>query len=401
MADKPLSIAIVGGGIGGLAAALQLLHAGFDVHVYEQARAIGEIGAGIQISPNAARLLHRLGLAEAMARTGVKPLFRHQRRWDDGRTLARGPLGDRAEKRYGAPYYNFHRADLIALLAAAVPPERLHVGHRLEGITDHGDRVEARFTSAGRVNSDLLIGADGIHSTVRAAILGPEAPAFTGCIAYRGLVPAERIRHLDFPLEAQNWMGPGKHLVQYYVASQRLMNIVCVIEQNAWSGESWTDKGEVSDILTAFAGWHPQLLNLIGTIEETYRWGLFDRPPLERWSAGRVTLLGDSCHAMLPFMAQGAVQSIEDGAALAQCLKGVTRSRIAGALARYQKIRQPRASRMQELSRANKTNFHLPDGAAQQERDARMAAGKAGFADDAMAWVYDHDASVITGDAQA
>jgi salicylate hydroxylase len=397
MTDKPLSIAIIGGGIGGLSAALSLLHAGFDVHVYEQARGIGEIGAGIQISPNAARILHRFGLSEAMAKTGVKPLYRHQRRWDDGRTLTRAPLGDEAEKRYGAPYYNFHRADFIALLAAALPAERLHVDHRFDGLTDHGDKVEARFANGARTTSDLLIGADGIHSGVRSAILGPEAPTFTGCIAYRGLVPVERIRHLDFPVEAQNWVGPGQHFVQYYVASQRLMNVVCVIEREAWSGESWTQKGEVADLLAAFAGWHPQLLSLIGAIEETYQWGLYDRPPLETWSAGRVTLLGDSCHAMLPFMAQGAVQSIEDGAALAACLSGVARAGIPAALARYQTVRQPRASKLQVMSRANKTNFHLPDGPAQQERDARMALGTAGFADNAMAWLYEHDASVITG----
>ena len=154
MAEKPLSITIIGGGIGGLAAALQLLHAGFDVHVFEQARTIGEIGAGIQISPNASRLLHRLGLAEAMAKTGVKPLFRHQRRWDDGRTLARGPSAKRPRQRYGAPYYNFHRADFIALLAAAIPAERLHTGHRFEGLTDHGDAVESRFANGARITSD-------------------------------------------------------------------------------------------------------------------------------------------------------------------------------------------------------------------------------------------------------
>ena len=256
MADKPLSIGIIGGGIGGLAAALHLLHAGFDVHVYEQARTIGEIGAGIQISPNAARLLHRLGLAEPMAKTGVKPLFRHQRRWDDGRTLSRGPLGAAAEERFGAPYYNFHRADFIAILAAAVPAERLHTGHRFEGLTDHGDKVEARFANGARITCDLLIGADGIHSGVRAAILGPEAPTFTGCVAYRGLVPAERVRHLSLPIEARNWMGPGGHIVHYFVASQHLVNIVCVIEQDTWTGESWTDKGDVADVLQAFDGWH-------------------------------------------------------------------------------------------------------------------------------------------------
>jgi salicylate hydroxylase len=401
MADKPLSIAIIGGGIGGMAAALHLLHAGFDVHVYEQARAIGEIGAGIQISPNAARLLHRLGLAGPMAKTGVKPLFRHQRRWDDGRTLSRGPLGAAAEERFGAPYYNFHRADFIAILAAAVPVDRLHTGHRFEGLIDHGDTVEARFANGARSTCDLLIGADGIHSGVRAAILGPQAPTFTGCVAYRGLVPAARVRHLNLPIEARNWMGPGGHIVQYFVASRQLVNIVCVIEQDTWTGESWTDKGDVADVLQAFEGWSNEVLALLGSMDETYKWALFDRPPLERWTAGRVALLGDSCHAMLPFMAQGAVQSIEDGATLAACLRGIARPDIQTALVRYQTLRQPRASKLQAMSRANKTNFHLPDGPEQQARDTRMSEGATDWAFASLAWLYDHDASVLPPAGQA
>lgn len=395
MSDARLRIAIVGGGIGGLAAALSLLRAGFDVHVHEQAREIGEVGAGIQISPNAARLLHRLGLAEGMAETGVKPLWRHQRRWQDGRTLSRGPLGPEAEARFGAPYYNFHRADLIAILAAALPPERLHVGHRLVAIEQRGDEVEARFANGRTATADLLVGADGIHSTVRSLILGPEAPVFTGCVAYRGLVPAERVRDLDLPLEAQNWLGPGKHLVHYFVSARRLVNVVCIVEQDTWTRESWTDRGEVTDVLAQYAGWHPHATTLIGAMDETFRWALFDRPPLDRWSVGRVTLLGDACHAMLPMMAQGAAQSIEDGATLAACLVGRSRSELAAALLTYETLRRPRASRLQAMSRANKTNFHLPDGPEQAERDARMSSGTTDWAAGSVAWLYDHDAAVL------
>ena len=395
----PLTISIVGGGIGGLAAALHLLRAGHDVHVHEQASSIGEIGAGIQISPNASRLLHRLGLAAAMARTGVKPLWRHQRRWQDGRTLSRGPLGAEAESRFGAPYYNFHRADLIALLAAALPAERLHVGRRLTGLEHRDGEVEARFADGSRATSDLLIGADGIHSAVRAAIIGPEAPVFTGCVAWRGLVPATRVADLRLPVEAQNWMGPGKHLVHYFVASQRLINVVAIVEQDDWTTESWTDRGEVSDVLAAYAGWHPQCTTLIGAMPETFKWALFDRPPLARWSVGRVTLLGDACHAMLPMMAQGAAQAIEDGATLAVCLDGVGRDGVAGALQRYERARIPRASRLQAMSRANKTNFHLPDGAEQAARDARMTSGTTDWAAGSVAWLYDHDAGSAADEA--
>ena len=392
MIDKPLSIAIVGGGIGGLSAALHLLRAGQDVHVYEQSAAIGEVGAGIQISPNAARLLHRLGIAEAMEKTGVKPLWRHQRRWQDGRTLSRGPLGPEAEARFGAPYYNFHRADLIDVLAAALPADRLHVGHRYGRAIDHGDRVVAYFENGSEIACDAVIGADGIHSGVRTQLFGAEAPTFTGCVAYRGLVPAERVAHLDLPLEAQNWMGPGKHLVHYFVSARRLVNVVCIIEQDAWTRESWTDKGEVADVLAAYEGWHSQATTLIGALHETFKWALFDRPPLPRWSVGRITLLGDSCHPMLPMMAQGAAQSIEDGATLAMCLVGAGTDGVPAALALYQDLRLSRASRLQAMSRANKTHFHMPDGAEQRDRDARMGAGATDWAAGSVAWLYDHDA---------
>src|SRR5260370_34805103 len=188
MSRNDLPIAVVGGGIGGVAAALSLLRAGFDVQVFEQAPALTEVGAGIQISPNASRLLHRLGLGDALDRTGVRPAAVHQRRWDDGRTLQRAPLGEAAEAAFGAPYYHFHRGDLLEALADALPPERLHLGHRLAGFTHHGDRVALRFANGATVSADVLVGADGIHSTVRGELLAPEKPRLTGCIAYRRLV---------------------------------------------------------------------------------------------------------------------------------------------------------------------------------------------------------------------
>jgi 2-polyprenyl-6-methoxyphenol hydroxylase-like FAD-dependent oxidoreductase len=392
MSRTELSVAVVGGGIGGLAAALSLLHAGFDVQVYEQAAALGEIGAGIQISPNASRLLHRLGLAEALERTGVRPVAVHQRRWDDGRTLQRAPLGEAVEAAFGAPYYHFHRADLLNVLASALPPDRVHLGHRLTGFTDDGDRVELRFANGARVAVSMLVGADGIHSTVRDALFGPDRPRFPGCIAYRGLVPAERLAHLGLEVISSNWMGPGGHFVHYFVAEGRLVNFVAVKERETWTRESWTDRGEVADALAAFQGWHPQVRAIITAVDETFIWALFDRAPLERWSVGRVTLLGDACHAMLPFMAQGAAQSVEDGATLMACLLKHGTADIPSALRRYEALRLPRATRLQELSRANKTRFHLPDGPAQQARDAQMAtSGDRSIP--AIGWLYAYDAS--------
>jgi salicylate hydroxylase len=391
---RPSSIAIVGGGIGGLAAALSLLRAGFDVHVYEQAPELGEAGAGVQISPNAVRVLHGLGLADELGRAGERPLAWHQRRWDDGRTLLRSPLAGPMEAAFGFPYYHFHRADLLSVLAAAVPGERVHLGHRLTGLEDRGDRVEARFANGARADADVLVGADGIHSLVRRILFGAERPRFTGCVAYRGLVPAERLRGLYLEVTAQLWMGPGAHVVHYFVSGGRHVNVVAVIERDAWARESWTERGDVADALAAFEGWHPQVRTILGSLDETYIWALHDHAPLERWSAGRVTLLGDASHAMLPFMAQGAAQAIEDGAALAACLAD-SQADAAGALRHYEALRIPRTSRIQALSTHQKTRFHLPDGRQQWQRDAQMATEATDFSLDAIAWIYGHDAGAL------
>lgn len=386
-----MRIAIIGGGIGGLSAALALLKAGFDVHVYEQAPRFGEIGAGIQISPNASRLLHRLGLRDAMERWGVRPVAVHQKRWDDGRTLQRAPLGPEVEARFGAPYYHFHRGDLAALLAEALPKERAHAGHRLVGIEEKGQRVVARFDDGGSAEAELLIGADGIHSRVRHLTFGPEKPRFTGCVAWRGLVPAERIAHLDIEVASHNWMGPGGHCVHYWVSAKRQMNVVCIVEHGNWTSESWTDRGNLDEVLARYEGWHPTVRSLIAAFPEAFVWALHDRAPLPAWTRGRVALLGDACHPMLPMMAQGAAQAIEDGAALASLLAAM-KDDLPAALVRYELLRKPRATRLQEASAANRVRFHLPDGPEQRKRDEAMKnSGDRSL--DNIAWLYDHDAA--------
>jgi salicylate hydroxylase len=323
----------------------------------------------------------------------VRPLAVHQRRWDDGRTLQRAPLGPEVEAAFGAPYYHFHRGDLAELLGTAVPAERLHVGHKLVDLMQKGERVVARFENGASVEADLLIGADGIHSRVRHLLFGPEKPRFTGCVAWRGLVPGERIKHLDIEVVSHSWMGPEGHVVHYWVASGRLMNVVCVVEHGTWTKESWTDKGEVAEVLERYEGWHPIVRGLIGAFPETFIWALHDRLPLPRWSDGRVTLLGDACHPMLPMMAQGAAQSIEDGAALAASL--TTRpGDVTGALVRYEEVRKPRATRLQEASAANRKRFHLPDGPEQQKRDEALAtSGDRSIAN--IGWLYRHDAAQV------
>jgi salicylate hydroxylase len=283
---------------------------------------------------------------------------------------------------------------VLAALASAVPPERVHLRHRLTDVIDHGDRVEARFANGARVDADVLIGADGIHSAVRGVLFGSDDARFTGCAAYRGLVPAPRLRDLELEVTAQVWMGPGRHFVHYFVSQRRLVNFVAVIEQDSWTGESWTDRGEVAEALAAFDGWHPQVRTILGSVDETFIWALFDRAPLERWSVGRITLLGDACHPMLPFMAQGAAQAIEDGATLTACLAELDPD-IPSALQRYEEMRLPRASRLQALSTVNKTRFHLPDGARQRERDTQMATQATDWSFDAVAWIYQHDATTV------
>ena len=316
---RPTSIAIIGGGIGGLTAAACLLRAGFDVQVYEQTSKLGEVGAGINIGPNASRILHRLGIAEALERTGVKPVSFDQRRWDDGRILLRSPLGEAVEAAFGAPYYTLHRRDLHRALADVIPADRLHLAHCFTQLIDHGDRVEAQFENGVSILVDALIGADGIHSLVRQALLGPEMPRFTGCAAHRSIVPADRLAHLGLEPRNQIWMGPGQHFVHYFVSARTLVNFVAT-EEDSWLRESWVDRGRVSDVVGAFQGWHEQVLSIIEAADETYKWALFDRCQLARWSVGRVTLLRDACHPMLPFMGQGAAQAIEDAATLKSCL---------------------------------------------------------------------------------
>ncbi len=274
MTRGPFTIALIGAGIGGLTAALALRQAGFDVDVYEQAPELTEVGGGINMGPNAARILYRLGLGTSLDREAVRPLSTHQRRWQDGRTLQRAPLNPRCEELYGAPHLTVHRADLLATIASALPAERIHFGHRLVGLVDKGDRVEAWFENGVRATTGVLVGADGIHSTVRAALLGEEAPRFAGCVAYRGLVPAERLVDLGLEMGSQSWLGPGGHFVHYFVSRGRLLNFVGWTEHDTWNREDWTDRATVARALAAFEGWHAQIRRIIAAADTCFVWAL-------------------------------------------------------------------------------------------------------------------------------
>jgi salicylate hydroxylase len=304
--------------------------------------------------------------------------------------LQRAPLNPLCEELFGAPHITIHRADLLAVIASGFPAEHIHLGHRLIGLENKSDFVEAWFDNGIRITTDILVGADGINSAVRAVLFGEELPVFAGCVAYRGLVPAERLADLDLETGNQSWVGPGAHLVHYPVSRGRLLNFVGWTEHDEWNREDWTDRATVDRALAAFEGWHPQVRRIISAADTCFIWALFDRDPLPQWSVGRATLLGDACHPMYPFMGQGAAQAIEDGAALSGCLLAAGNADPAAALKDYERLRLPRVTRLQDMSRANKTRFHMRDGPAQQTRDAEWAKA-ADRSPDALRWLYDYD----------
>ena len=387
-----MRVLLVGAGIGGLSAALCARRLGLDVAVYEQAGELHEVGAGIQLAPNATRILHRLGLGGTLATVAVRPAATELRRWEDGRRLWTQPLGDAIEARFGAPYYHLYRPDLLSVLAAALPPACLHLGRRVVAVEDTMGGAAVRFEDGSTAEGDVVVGADGIHSVVRAGAIGADAPRFSGSIAYRGLVPAERLAALGLPLVSNAWLGPERHFVHYFVAAARLLNWVAIVPGRGWQVESWSATGEIADALADFEGWHPQVRAIIGAADRTHRWALYDREPLPRWSTGHATLLGDAAHAMLPFLAQGACQAIEDAVVLARCLADFAAAAVPHALARYEAIRKPRASRVQNGSRGNATTYHLRDGPAQRERDAAYATSMRADPFAARGWLFEHDA---------
>jgi salicylate hydroxylase len=372
-------IAIVGAGLGGLAAALFLRRAGLDVVVYEQSTILYEIGAGIVVPPNMVRHLQRIDLAKKLDEFAVRLEFAWEfRRWRDGRVISTTPIGERCEELYGAHCYVAHRADLRELLRRALPEETVRLDHRCIGVAQSRKGVDLEFESASghtlHVEADAAIGADGIHSVIRDSVTSQEAPRFSGLCAFRCLVPAERAPEMARRPVQTLWLGPGRHFVHYPISAGRLINIVAIAPAGDWRSESWTADGEISDLLREFERWDTRLRQLIVLATQTKRWALFDRAPLEQWSAGRVALLGDAAHAMLPFLAQGAAQCVEDAVTLADCLKSAASDVVETALKRYEELRRPRANRVLLMSRGREIQYHLPDCSEQQRRDEALAA---------------------------
>lgn len=387
-AAKPLQIALAGGGIGGLCAALCLARAGHQISVFEQTPTFIETGAGVQVSANASRVLHALNLQQPLADAAFLPQATQIRSWRSGRVISQTPLGDTARQRYGAPYYHIHRGDLLQLLADAAiaqPNVQLRLGSRIDAFEQDPDGVRVNVRDQA-TTFDLLIGADGIHSRVREVLWGRQQADFTGNMAWRMLVPLE---HMPPDLIAPNatvWWGPGKHFVHYLVDGGHQVNCVCVVETPTWHAESWVERGSMDQLQADFAGWHSTVGQLLRQADESslFKWGLFDRAPMPQWGIGCVTLLGDACHPTLPFMAQGAAMAIEDAAVLTNCLSADTD--LSRALQRYENLRKPRTARIQRGSRRNAKVFHL-SGVAAWLRD--RAASRAG--QNAMEQLYRYD----------
>jgi salicylate hydroxylase len=360
LSAKP-HVAIAGAGLGGLTAALALLRRGFDVDVYEQAGALREVGAGLQLSANGTRCLFSLGLEPQLRRLASEPTGKEIRLWSTGRTWKLFDLGEESVQRYGFPYLMMHRADLHGVLVdaiRAVKPLALHLGARCAGFEQDAEGVRLRIDGRPDVRCDLLVAADGVHSHLRAQLFGDEAPLFTGCVAWRGLIPTADLPQQFARPVGTNWVGPGAHVITYPVRSGELMNFVGIVERDDWLVESWNQQGTVDECARDFAGWHEDVQALIRRIAQPYKWALMGRKPLPAWSRGRVTLLGDACHPTLPFLAQGAMMAIEDGVVLARCLEQFDDA--ATALARYEAARLGRTSRIVQKSADNAARFHNP-----------------------------------------
>lgn len=353
MSGKRIHVAIVGGGIGGLAAANALLHRGLSVAVYEQASALGEVGAGVFIYPNSLRQLERVGLGPALARVGAKvgPGSEYCRM--DGTMVGKILTVDSSGWN---GMYGMHRADLLNVLAAALPSEAVHTGHRCTGFSQDEEGATLHFENGREARADAVIAADGINSVLQKYVVAPSAPEYAGFRAYRGLIAADRLP--QWRREAHLvWMGEGKHFMVFPVRGGELLNYVGFVPTDSATVESWSAIGDRDELAASFAGWDPRVTQLLAQVESCFWWGLYDRQPLGRWVQGRLALLGDAAHPMLPHLGQGANQAIEDGTALAvllqRCGAASGDGDVAAALARYEALRRPRTSFVQAEARKN------------------------------------------------
>ncbi|WP_409433952.1 FAD-dependent monooxygenase [Litorimonas sp. RW-G-Af-16] len=393
-----MKVLIAGGGIGGLTTALCALNFGHEVKVIEQAKQFGEVGAGLQVPPNAMKVFNALGIADKITENSFAPDAIEARMGTTGRTVFTIPLADHAKRAWGAPYLHLHRADYIAALRAALVERSagsIILGAKVESYGQSSDDVHLNLTDGRDVKGDVLIGADGVHSQIRNQMLGDTPARFTGNVAWRAVVPMEALGSVAPRPTACAWFGEGRHAVSYRLRGGRLANFVGVVEQDDWRNESWQERGPKSELLADFKDWHPTITTMIEAADDTklYRWALFDRSPLPKWTEGRVALLGDAAHPMLPFLAQGAAMAVEDAWVVSECLKAAN-GNVAAGLMQYQMLRQDRTAKVQAASRDNMSTFHKRGRKAQLATYGPMwMAGQIApkLVHNRMNWLYGYD----------
>jgi salicylate hydroxylase len=369
------NIAIVGGGIGGLAAALALLQRGIAVDVYEQVPELRELGAGVQISANGTRALHALGLKAALAKVQTEPTGKQVRMWNTGEGWTFVDLGAQSVARYGSPYITMHRGDLHDILAKAVlreKPDAIHLDRKCIGLAQTPDHVELHFESVLPVSARLVVGADGVHSVIRGSLFGTPEPQFCGITAWRGVVSMAKLPPSISRTIGMQWVGPGGHVVYYPLRAGTLLNFVGLRERSDWTVEGWNVRGTTEELLNDFRDWHADVQAIISSIKVPYKWALALRPTMEAWSRGRCTLLGDACHPMVPFLAQGAVMALEDALILARAMEKYPRDHQT-ALARYEAARRDRANKVVSASAAMIPLLHNPALAEAKTAQAHLA----------------------------
>lgn len=393
-----MRVLISGGGIGGLSAALCCVHFGHEVIIFEKAVELGDVGAGIQLPPNAMKVFEALSIDDFIAKKSFRPEAIEARMGESGRHIFNIPLAQQAIDIWGAPYLHIHRADYIEALQQALmarAPKALRLGASVESFHQNDRGVTVTLKDGTNFAGDILIGADGIKSGIRKTLFGANKPRFTGNVAWRAVVPIERLKsHIPNPT-ACVWMGRGRHAVTYKLRRGALVNFVGVVERDDWREESWTEKGNVEDALRDFRGWHPVITQLLQSVEPSllFRWALFDRPPLPKWTEGRITLLGDAAHPMLPFLAQGAAMAVEDSWILAREISKSERV-INTSLKIYQNLRFERTRKAQAASKANMKTFHKRNRLGQLGTYAPMwLAGNVmpSIVHRRMNWLYGYD----------
>lgn len=354
------NVIVVGAGIGGLTVALGLAKQGFQVKVFEQAAELGEVGAGLQLSPNAMKVLREFGVKDNIKSHVFMPQQACIRDYQSGQYYLKAPLGKQVEQRYGAPYWHIHRADLHNELVQACYEAgvEIELDHKVLGYRNEKTHATVLLENTTE-HADIVIGADGIHSKMRELMLGVQAPIFTGQVAWRGTVPVEAIKDAVVKPNATVWAGPNKHIVTYYLRGGTLVNFVAVEERAEWRSESWREEGDIEELRRKFVGWHPEVTAVLEGCESTFLWALNGRPTLPTWHDDRLVLLGDACHPMLPFMAQGAAMAIEDAYILVGALK---KYHYHEAFEKYEAIRKPRSTAIQKQSRDNAALYHMKGG---------------------------------------